>query len=82
MPKRNNTPPHNNNNNDPTGDKSVLQYAGLATQWLVSLGIGVFVGYKVDHWLHLKFPIAVWVLPLLILLGGLVRLIRETGGGK
>ncbi|TDX01025.1 AtpZ/AtpI family protein [Dinghuibacter silviterrae] len=68
MPKQNN--------------KSLLQYAGLATQLFVALGLGVYIGIKVDHWAHWKTPIATWLLPLLILVGILVRLVRDTGTGK
>ena len=63
-------------------EKSGLQYAGLATQWLVSLGLGVFLGLKVDHWLRFRYPIATCVLPLLILVASFVKLIRDTGRGK
>jgi len=79
MPKQNNE----SSKNTPTNSgKSGLQYAGLAMQLLVALGLGVFAGLKVDHWLHFKIPVATWVLPLLILLGILVRLVRDTGTGK
>lgn len=80
MPKRNSLPPRKNNPSE--GGKSGLQYAGLATQWMVSLGLGVFLGFKVDHWLHFRYPIATCVFPLLILVASFVKLIRDTGKGK
>jgi uncharacterized membrane protein YhiD involved in acid resistance len=66
----------------PKQNKSFLQYAGLATQLFVALGLGVFVGIKVDHWAHLKTPVATWALPLVILVGMLILLVRDTGTGK
>jgi hypothetical protein len=78
MPKRNSLPPHKDDRS--TGGKSGLQYAGLATQLMVSLGLGVFIGLKADHWLRWKFPIATCVLPLLILVGALVKLVHDTSG--
>lgn len=64
------------------GSRSLLQYAGLASQLLVSLGLGVFAGLKLDHWLHLKVPVATWLLPLLILVFTLVKIVRDTGTRK
>lgn len=45
---------------------------------LVSLGIAVFAGYKVDKWLDLSFPLLIWLLPLLVLLLIFYKLIKET----
>jgi F0F1-type ATP synthase assembly protein I len=69
-------PAKNNKNNS-----SLLQYAGLASQFLVSMGIGVFIGLKLDQWL-LSFPVFVWVLPLLIMLGIIANLLKATSKRK
>ncbi|HTJ11540.1 MAG TPA: AtpZ/AtpI family protein [Dinghuibacter sp.] len=66
----------------PKQNKSLLQYAGLATQMFAAIGIGVFLGIKVDHWAHLRTPVATWLLPLLILAGILIRVVRDTGKGN
>lgn len=34
-----------------------MQYAGLATQLLVALGLAVFLGLKADKWLNISFPL-------------------------
>ena len=73
MPKQNKSP------EDKDGRKSLLQYAGLSAQFLVLLGAGVFFGIKLDAWLHLSTPIATWLLPLLLLVGVLVKMVRDTG---
>jgi|HubBroStandDraft_1064217.scaffolds.fasta_scaffold1383165_2 hypothetical protein len=73
MPKQNKAP------DDKDGRKSLLQYAGMSAQFLVLLGVGVFLGIKIDGWLKLSTPIATWLLPLLLLVGVLVKMVRDTG---
>lgn len=55
-----------------------MRYAGLGSQILVSLGIAVFAGYKIDKWLKMPLPLLVWLLPLIVLIGILYNLIKET----
>ena len=55
-----------------------MRYAGLGMQLFVSLGLAVFAGYKIDKWLAVRFPIFVWVLPLIVLFLLIYKLIRET----
>ena len=56
----------------------LLQYAGLGAQLLVSLGLAVFVGLKLDEKFRFSFPILVWALPLLVLIGIMTKVIRDT----
>ena len=67
----NSRPSSNNSNRD------LMRYAGLATQMLVSLGIGVFLGIQGDKWLHTS-PLLTVTLPLLILSGLFIKIYRET----
>ena len=60
----------------------LLKYAGLGSQILVSLGIAVFIGYKVDKWLKIPLPLLVWLLPLAVLIGMIYKLIKETSKRK
>jgi hypothetical protein len=60
----------------------LLRYAGLGSQILVSLGIAVFAGYKLDKWLKIPLPLLVWLLPLIVLIGMIYKLIKETSGKK
>ena len=62
----------------PTSD--LMRYAGLGSQILVSLGIAVFAGYKIDKWLKIPLPLLVWLLPLIVLIGIIYKLIKETSG--
>jgi hypothetical protein len=55
-----------------------MKYAGLGMQIFVSLGLAVFAGYKVDKWINMRFPVFVWVLPLIVLFLMIFKLIRET----
>jgi hypothetical protein len=62
----------------PTSD--LMRYAGLGSQILVSLGIAVFAGYKIDKWLKIPLPLLVWLLPLVVLIGITYKLIKDTSG--
>lgn len=67
----------NKNNNT-----SLLKYAGLATQFLVGIGLAVYGGIQLDKWLRFKMPIAVWVLPLLLISGVIYKIIQDTSAKK
>jgi len=54
-----------------------MRYATLGTQLLVAIGLGVFIGIKLDKWLHTS-PLLACVLPLLVLAGIFYKLVRET----
>ena len=56
-------PKQNNASND------VMRYAGLGAQILVSIGIAVFIGLKIDQWIRMPFPLLVWLLPLVVTTG-------------
>ena len=73
MHKRKQSPTYNN--------RELLRYAGLGTQLLVAIGIGLFAGMKLDKWLHTSALFTV-ALPLLILIGIFYKLVRETGKPK
>ena len=51
-------------------------------QFLVSLGIAVLLGLKADRWLNLSLPVFVWLLPLLVLVGLMINIIKETSKRK
>jgi chromate transport protein ChrA len=55
-----------------------MRYAGLGMQLFVSLGLAVFVGYRVDRWVGMNFPVLVWALPLVVLFLIIYKLIKET----
>lgn len=61
-------------------NKQLMRYAGLGMQFLVSIALGVFIGIKADGWLRLSFPLLVWLLPLLMIIGIIVKIIKDTSG--
>ncbi len=73
-------------NNDPKKYKStsayLLEYSGLAMQLMAALGIAVFLGIKTDGWLNLNFHLFAFVLPLLVITGLLIRVIKGTSTKK
>ena len=54
----------------------------MATQFLVAIGIGVFIGLKIDEWLKFNVPVVAWVLPLLIIVGMIIKVMRDTAPKK
>ncbi len=55
-----------------------MKYAGLASQLLVSLGLSVYVGMWLDKHFIKSTPIFVWVLPLFVLTGTIIKIIKDT----
>ncbi len=64
------------------GNNLLWKYAGLATQFLVGIGLALYAGLKLDQWLKIKMPLAVWVLPLLLILGVIIKIIIDTASKK
>jgi Mn2+/Fe2+ NRAMP family transporter len=54
------------------------RYAGLGMQIFVSLGIAVFIGFKLDKWLNTSIPLFVWIIPFSVLCLMMYKLIKET----
>ena len=63
-------------------DNLLLKYAGFATQLLVALALAVYIGIKADSWLHFKMPLAVWILPLIIIIALIYKAIKDTAPKK
>lgn len=61
---------------------SFSQYAGLGAQLFLTMLIALFGGMKTDNWMGFKKPLFIWVLPLLVILGTLVKIIIETNKKK
>src|SRR5258708_3248918 len=41
----------------PLSTNPYLRYATIGTQMLVIIGLGAYGGYKLDHYIRLKFPL-------------------------
>ncbi|HYF31579.1 MAG TPA: AtpZ/AtpI family protein [Chitinophagaceae bacterium] len=66
----------------PSNNKLLLRYAGMGMQILVSLGLAIFIGLKLDAWIGTSFPVLVWLLPLLVIIGMIVKVIKDTSKPK
>ena len=60
----------------------LLRYASMGTQIFVALGLAVFVGLKIDKWLKISAPLLVIVLPVIVLVGIIYKIVRETSKQK
>lgn len=56
----------------------LAQYAGLGAQLLAALGLFLYLGIKADAWLQINFPLLSWLLPLLVIIGMIIKLLKET----
>jgi len=54
----------------------------MGTQIFVALGLAVFIGLKVDRWLKISAPLLVLVLPVIVLVGIIYKIIKETSKQK
>ena len=66
----------------PNDNTSTMRYAGLATQWLAMLLLGVWVGHKLDGWLGWRVPVFLIVLPMVALVVSLYGIIKEFNKKK
>jgi phenylalanyl-tRNA synthetase beta subunit len=56
---------------------SYLKYSGLAIQLLAAIGFFGWLGYKIDQYLSLKFPVFMLLLGFLAFVGMMVQLYRS-----
>lgn len=63
-------------------NKMLMRYAGMAMQFAVGIGAGIFFGLKLDNWLKISFPLLVWLLPLLLIIGMIVSVMIDTKKNK
>lgn len=59
-------------------NKVLWKYASMATQFFVAIALGVFLGIKLDEWLKISFPLLVWLLPLLMIIGMITKVMTDT----
>ncbi|WP_153796106.1 AtpZ/AtpI family protein [Foetidibacter luteolus] len=61
---------------------TLLRYAALGTQLMVSLAVTVYGGLWLDKKLSLTTPLLVWILPLLVIFSTLYKLVKDTSSKK
>ncbi len=54
-----------------------IRYSSLAFEMIVIMGLGVFLGIKIDHWLNLSFPGFTLGLMILSVIGAIYHAIRK-----
>lgn len=60
-------------------DNRILwKYAGLATQFLVGIGLAVLAGRYIDNYAGFSHPFVIWALPLLFIIAVIAGIIRDT----
>lgn len=68
-------------NNPPSNSKeqvnSYLKYSGLAIQLLAAIGFFGWLGYKIDNYFLLKFPVFMLLLGFVAFVGMMVQLYRS-----
>ena len=60
----------------------MMRYAGLATQWMVMMLIGVWAGYKLDGALKWSIPLFVILFPLISLAVSMWQLMKELNNSN
>lgn len=61
----------------PSDNSSLLRYASFATQLTVVLVLAVYGGRWLDTKAGFNSPLFVWLLPLFLLVGMLIKLVRD-----
>lgn len=56
---------------------SLIKYSGLGLQMLVTLGVGAWLGLKLDQYLELKYPVFL-IIFVFLLFGGLMYQLYKT----
>jgi hypothetical protein len=65
--------------NDPVKKANdYVRFSSMAFQMIIIIGIGTWLGYKLDHWLHLHLPIFTTILAFLSVIGAIAYFIREA----
>ena len=54
-----------------------IRYSSLAFEMITIMGLGVFVGVKIDRWLDLEFPAFTLGLMILSVAGAIYYVIRK-----
>lgn len=62
----------------PQNRNLLFQYFTFAWQLIAGLGLSVYLGIVIDKWLKTSMPLLVWILPLLVLTGMMIKVIRDT----
>ena len=65
-------------NKNISNKKLLVQYASIGAQMVAGLLLLVFVGKWIDAKTHFSFPIFIWLLPLIFIIGIIIKAVRDT----
>jgi hypothetical protein len=65
-------------NKKPNPYNNYLKYSGLALQLLITIGVSGWVGYKIDEWLNLQYPVFMVILGMAGFGGSMYQLYRSV----
>ena len=68
-------------NRKPSPSNSYMRYSGLAIQLFATIALTGWLGYKLDQWLALKFPVFMLIFGMLGFGGSLYQIYRSTKQG-
>jgi ATP synthase protein I len=57
--------------------ESYARYSGLAFQMFAIIGLGIFVGVKLDQWLKIGFPVFTVILSLLSVSAAIYTAVKD-----
>ncbi len=73
---------------DPEKNKNIsnkdllIQYASIGAQLAAGLLVFVFIGKWIDSKIRFSFPIFIWLLPLIFIIGMIIKAVRDTSTKK
>lgn len=70
-----------NKNTDNSGSRQpsmLMKYMGLGAQFFATILIALLIGWKADDFFGFARPVLIWALPLLAIVGTLIKIIKET----
>jgi chromate transport protein ChrA len=51
-------------------------------EFFAAISLSIFLGFKIDKWLNAGFPLSVWLLPVLIIIGIIIKVFKDTSRKK
>jgi len=61
-----------------SGKSPLIQYVSVGSQLFAGIITAVFAGWWIDKKLHFSFPVLVWLLPLIFIVGMILKVIKDT----
>ena len=66
----------------PQNNNLLMQYLSFAWQLIAGIAIFVYLGMLTDRWINTSTPLLIWIFPLLVIVGMMIKVIRDTSKKK